>query len=102
MYKRQTYQRVENTSWDVLCTVDFAAAFAQIFPSLVLVGCLTILLCLGLMAVLQRYIARQMQVVDMLVHSVGELEKKMCIRDRCRYRFSPPGRKRCPPSGRRP
>lgn len=72
-----TYQRVENTSWDVLCTVDFAAAFAQIFPSLVLVGCLTILLCLGLMAVLQRYIARQMQVVDMLVHSVGELEKKI-------------------------
>ena len=72
-----TYQRVENTSWDVLCTVDFAAAFAQIFPSLVLVGCLTILLCLGLMVVLQRYIARQMQVVDMLVHSVGELEKKI-------------------------
>lgn len=71
------YQRVENTGWDVLCTVNFWSVFAGILPSLILVASLAVLVCLGLMFLVRRYIASQMTVVDMLVHSVEELEKKI-------------------------
>ena len=71
------YQRVENTNWDILCTVDFWTAFSEVIPTLLLVAGMTVLLCLGLLAILRRYIASQMKVVDALVHSVEELEKKI-------------------------
>ncbi|BFL47837.1 sensor domain-containing diguanylate cyclase [Lactonifactor longoviformis] len=71
------YQRVENTGWDILCSIDFLTVFLKILPSLLLVAVLTILLCAGLMVILRRYIAGQMQMVNMLVHSVEELEKKI-------------------------
>ncbi|RGZ01844.1 sensor domain-containing diguanylate cyclase [Clostridium sp. AM58-1XD] len=71
------YQRVENTSWDIMCSVNFGTVFSKIIPSLVLVSGLTVLLCFGLMYLLKRYIAKQMEIVDVLVHSVEELEKKI-------------------------
>ena len=71
------YQRVENTGWDILCSVSFWNIFLSVLPSLLLVACLTVLLCIGLLLLLRRYIARQMQVVNILVHSVEELEKKI-------------------------
>jgi len=71
------YQRVENTGWDILCSVNFWAAFSNILPALLLVVALTVLLCISLLLVLRRYITKQMQVVDVLVHSVEELEKKI-------------------------
>lgn len=71
------YQRVENTSWDILCSVNFWTSFRETLPTLVLVAVLTILVCIGLLWIVQRYIAGQMQVVDMLVHSVEELEKRI-------------------------
>lgn len=71
------YQRVENTGWDILCSVSFWTEFLKMLPSLLLVAGLTVLLCVGLLLVLRRYIAKQMEVVNVLVHSVEELEKKI-------------------------
>lgn len=76
------YQRVENTGWDILCTVDVWSVFSGIMSSLLLVSGLTILLCVALMVILQRYISSQMQVVDVLVRSVQELEKKIYQNER--------------------
>ena len=71
------YQRVENTNWDILCSVDFWSTFEKTVPALVLVAGLTVLGCLCLLWFVRRYIAGQMQIVDMLVHSVEELEKRV-------------------------
>ena len=71
-----TYQRVENTGWDILCSVNFWTAFGETLPALCMVFGLTALVCMGLMWFVRRYIAGQMQVVDTLVHSVEELEKR--------------------------
>ncbi len=71
------FQRVENTGWDILSSVSFGTVFAENLPSLLLVLCLGIFLCTGLMLLIRRYIAGQMKVVDVLVHSVEELEKKI-------------------------
>lgn len=72
-----TYQRVENTGWDILCSVNFWTAFGETLPALCMVFGLTALVCMGLMWFVRRYIAGQMQVVDTLVHSVEELEKRV-------------------------
>lgn len=72
-----TYQRVENTGWDILCSVNFWTTFLEIVPALLLVAGLTILACIGLLWLVRRYIADQMQVVDTLVHSVEELERRV-------------------------
>lgn len=72
-----TYQRVENTGWDILCSVNLQTVFAGIVPSLLLISGLTVLLSAGLLFLLRRYISGQMKVVDVLVHSVEELEKKV-------------------------
>ena len=72
-----TFQRVENTNWDIICTVDFWTFFSELASTLVLVSGLTVLLYLGLLHVVRRYIRREMEVVDMLVHSVEELEKRI-------------------------
>lgn len=71
------YQRVENTNWDILCTVNIGTVFSSIFPGLLFMIILTILLCMVLMIAVRRYIAGQMQVVNVLVQSVEELEKKV-------------------------
>lgn len=72
-----SYQRVENTGWDILCSVNFRTAFAETIPALFLVAILTVLACCGLLWISRRYIAGQMQVVDTLVHSVEELENRI-------------------------
>ena len=77
-----TYQRVENTGWDILCSVSFWTVFGKILPSLLLVSGLTVLLCVGLLLIMRRYISGQMKVVDILVQSVEELEKKV-YQERC-------------------
>lgn len=71
------YQRVENTNWDILCSVNFFTVFSGVLPSLLVVMGLTLVVCIGLMLFMRRYIRSQMQVVDLLVHSVEELEKKI-------------------------
>lgn len=71
------YQRVENTGWDILCSVNFWTAFSRILPALLLVSGLTALLCVSLLFVLRRYIAKQMRGINVLVQSVEELEKKI-------------------------
>ncbi len=72
-----TYQRVDHTGWDVLCSVSFEAVFRNLLPCLLLVMVLTVLLCIGLMLLIRRYIAKQMQIINTLTHSVEELEKKI-------------------------
>ncbi len=72
-----TYQRVENTNWDIVCSVNFWASFEEIFPSLLLVAGLTASICIGLLWLVRRYIASQMKVVNLLVHSVEELENRI-------------------------
>ena len=72
-----TYQRVANTSWDILCSVNFWTSFTETLPALLLVAGLAILLCIGLLWLVRRHIARQMKVVDLLVHSLEELENRI-------------------------
>ena len=72
-----TYQRVENTGWDILCSVNFWTSYQEMLPALILVVGLTALLCIGLLWLVRRYIAGQMKVVDMLVCSVEELENRI-------------------------
>lgn len=76
------YQRVDNTNWDILCTVSFGDVFSQILPFMMIVACLTALACIALLLFVRRYIARQMEVVDMLVQSMGELEKRVYQNER--------------------
>lgn len=71
------FQRVAHTNWDILCSVNFWSIFWEIFPVMLAVAAVTILLCAGLIMILKRYIASQMQVVEMLIRSVEELEKKI-------------------------
>lgn len=71
------YQRVEYTGWDIICSVNFGSTFSEILPALLLVSGLTILSCLCLLWFVRRYIADQMRVVDTLVHSVEELERRV-------------------------
>ena len=77
-----TYQRVENTGWDILCTVNFWTTFGETLPALIMVAGLTALICISLLWFVRRYIASQMQVVDMLVHSVEELESRIYQNER--------------------
>ncbi|MCI7300697.1 MAG: sensor domain-containing diguanylate cyclase [Clostridiales Family XIII bacterium] len=72
-----SYQRVENTNWDILCSVSFWSVFSGLLPSLLFVAALTVFLCGGLMVILRRYIAKEMAIVDTLVHSVEDLERKI-------------------------
>ena len=71
------YRRVDNTNWDILCTVRFETAFSQVFPFLCIVASMTMLACIGLMVFIRKYMAKQMVVVDTLVQSMGELEKRV-------------------------
>lgn len=71
------YQRVAQTGWDVLCYVNFTSVFQEVLPDLLFVSVLVALLCIVYLLVLQRYIKGQMQMVDMLVDSVEDLEKKI-------------------------
>ncbi len=71
------YQRVDSTSWDILCTVRFETAFLQILPSLIIVACMTAFACVVLLLFIRKYIAKQMVVVDTLVQSMEELEKRV-------------------------
>ena len=72
-----TYQRVKNTGWDILCSVNFWACYEEMLPALMLVVGLTILLCIGLLWLVRRYISGQMKIVDLLVHSIEELENRI-------------------------
>lgn len=76
------YQRVDNTNWDILCTVNLGSVFMQILPSLLIVACLTAFACVGLLLSIRKYIAKQMVVVDTLVQSMGELEKRVYQNER--------------------
>lgn len=72
-----TYQRVENTNWDILCSVNFWTCYKETLPTLFLMVGLTALLCLGLLCLVRRYLSKQMKVVDLLVHSIEELENRI-------------------------
>lgn len=76
------YQRVDNTNWDILCSVSFGDVFFQILPSLLFVVCLAVFACIILLLFLKRYIKKQMQVVKMLVQSMEELEKRVYQNER--------------------
>lgn len=76
------FQRIDDTGWDILCTVSLSAVFAGIFPGIALVALLTVLVSMGLLYIVKRYIAGQMKMVDMLVDSIEELEKKIYQKER--------------------
>ena len=76
------YQRVDNTGWDIMCSVSLWAIFGEILPSLLTVGALVILLCMIHLLIIYNYVRGQMQVVDVMVHSVEDLEKKI-YQDEC-------------------
>ena len=68
---------MENTGWDILCSVNFWSCYEEILPALVLVMGLTLFLCVGLLWLVRRYLSVQMKVVDLLVHSIEELENRI-------------------------
>lgn len=72
-----TYQHIENTGWDILSSVSFRAEFLRILPGIMAAAGMTIFLAVGLMFMIRQYLKNQMKVVNGLVHSVAELEKKI-------------------------
>lgn len=72
-----TCQRVENTGWDILCSVNFWSCYKEMLPALLLTAGLITILCMGLLWLVRRYISDQMKVVDLLVHSIEELENRI-------------------------
>ena len=71
------YQRVDNTNWDILCTVKLKTAFFQVLPYLIIVASMTILACVVLLIFIRKYIAKQMVIVGTLMKSMEELEKRV-------------------------
>lgn len=71
------YRRVENTNWDILCSVNFWTCYQEILPILLSVMGLTLFLCIGLLWLVRRYLSVQMKVVDLLVRSIEELENRI-------------------------
>lgn len=76
------YQRVDNTNWDILCTVSLETVFTQLLPFMMSMACMTAFACVVLFLFVRRYLAKQMQVVDILVQSMGELEKRVYQNER--------------------
>ncbi|WP_125140505.1 sensor domain-containing diguanylate cyclase [Clostridium transplantifaecale] len=71
------YCHVDATGWDILASAGFRSEFARLLPGLLLLSGLTLLLSILAMLMIRRYLESQMKVVDQLVHSVEELEKKI-------------------------
>lgn len=71
------YQRVDNTNWDILCTVKLETAFFQVLPYLIIVASMTILACVVLLLFIRKYIDKQMVIVGTLMKSMEELEKRV-------------------------
>lgn len=71
------YTHVDETGWDILSSAGFRNEFAKLLPGLLSIAGLTFLLCIGALFMIRRYLNSQMAVVDQLVYSVEELEKKI-------------------------
>lgn len=76
------YCDIENTGWDLFCTIDFWSMYRSILPNVIFISCFLCLLCAGTIYMMKRYIRSQMKVVDLLVQSVQELEEKIYLEER--------------------
>lgn len=72
-----TYRRVNNTGWDILCTVSLWTIFSEILPLLAVILTLVMLLSILNHLVLWRHLVKDMKMVDILVQSLEELERKI-------------------------
>lgn len=76
------YQRVAGSGWSLACTVDFGRVFARLHGILLGGGVVLLLLMCGLAFLVRRDLRKQRKIVDMLLDSVGELEKKIYQNER--------------------
>lgn len=75
--KYTSYTRIENTQWDLLCTSSFWEIYRSLFPLLLLVMAVCVAICMIMHRMMNSHIKSQMSVVNMLVQSIEELEKKI-------------------------
>lgn len=71
------YAGVKNTSWNIIVRSYFWDTYKAVFGKFVPIIFLCILFCGITLWFIKRYIESQMKAVDILVHSVQELEKKI-------------------------
>lgn len=76
------YEGVEHTNWNIVCSISFWDAFCNSLPFLLLMSGLFVVFCVGLVWLIQHYVARQKKVIDMLVLSIKDLEKNIYQEER--------------------
>ncbi len=76
------YSNVENTDWDLLTSIDFWSVYRTVAPGFAVIGVLIAVLSILILLLVRHFMERQKQVVDMLVQSIQELEKKIYQNER--------------------
>lgn len=72
-----SYKRITDTQWDLVCETDFFGTYKGNVVSISIIIVLSLILCFIIQRLMSRYVKSQMVVLDALVHSVQELEKKI-------------------------
>ncbi len=76
------YSNVQNTDWDLLTSIDFWSVYSTAVPGLLIIGVLMAVLSGLIVLLVHHFMKRQKRVVDMLVQSIQELEKKIYQNER--------------------
>lgn len=71
------YTSIKNTSWNIIAKSYFFSTYKTILGRFIPIIFILILFCGITLWFIKRYIENQMKAVDILVHSVQELEKKI-------------------------
>lgn len=71
------YSHVEDTGWDILAAASFREEFSKLLPGLLCIAGITFLLGGVTLLMIRKYMETQKMIMDELVHSVEELEKKI-------------------------
>lgn len=81
-FKYTVQTDIQDTAWNMISTSSLWSTYWSVFPTLLPVMLLSILFFLAVMLLTNRYVKKQMKVVDNLVESVQELEYKIYQNDR--------------------
>ena len=71
------YTRIDNTQWDIICSASFWQAYGTILPVVLLVMITGTALSILMHCLMRQYTKSQTAIVNMLVQSIQELEKKI-------------------------
>ena len=76
------YSNVKNTNWDLLTVIEFWDVYKTQVPAYLVISVFLLLLCAFAVRLTKRFVNEQKQAVNMLVHSIEELEEKIYQNER--------------------